>query len=149
MPGKMRSKQPKGMSPKHVRKSHLCRSSGNGDPIFPATSKEKLDAMSPESNKVVRNDARFKLAALDEEARAREIAAKRRLFSHPLHSPSSSDRAAVSPKKKIKKRNNKGEAVSPGSPDCGLSPSNPGRNGLRKSKGIIAYSPETNVQHVD
>ena len=63
--------------------------------------------------------------------------------------PGSSEQHTGSPTKKKKKNNNKGEVVSPGSPDCGLSPTNPGRDGLRKSKGVIAYSPEPKGERVD
>ena len=48
MPGK-RNKQPKGMSPKHARKAHVVRSSGNGDPIFCMASYAKYERLSPKS----------------------------------------------------------------------------------------------------
>ena len=63
--------------------------------------------------------------------------------------PGSSEPHTGSPTKKKKKKNNKGEVVSPDSPDCGLSPTNPGRDGLRKSKRVIAYSPEPKGERVD
>ena len=46
----------------------------------------------------------------------------------------------------------KGKVVSPYSPDCGLSVAhqgNPGRDGLKKSKGILAFSPEPKGERVD
>ena len=56
--------------------------------------------------------------------------------------PGSSEQHTGSPaKKKKKNNNNKGKVVSPYSPDCGLSPTNPGRDGLKKSKAILAFSP--------
>ena len=59
------------------------------------------------------------------------------------HTTGSSEQHTGSPakKKKKKKNNNKGKVVSPYSPDCGLSPTNPGRDGLKKSKAILAFSP--------
>ena len=68
----MRSKQPKGMSPKHVRKSHLVRSSGNDDPIFCETTFDKYYSMSPSSMNSFRDDTRGKLDHLDAEAAAAE-----------------------------------------------------------------------------
>ena len=48
------------------------------------------------------------------------------------------------------KRNNKGDEVTPGSPDCGLSPTNPGRDGTRKSRRLdLTFSPEKKVEPVD
>jgi hypothetical protein len=35
------------------------------------------------------------------------------------------------------------------SPDCSLSPTDPGRDGSRKSKRILAYSPEPKGERVD
>ena len=43
----------------------------------------------------------------------------------------------------------KGTAVLPDSPDCGLSPNNPGRDGTRSSRRLFAYSPEPKVEKVD
>ena len=47
------------------------------------------------------------------------------------------------------RKNNKGTAVRPDSPDCGLSPNNPGRDGTRSSRRLFAYSPEPKVEKVD
>jgi len=58
------SRNEKGMSPKHVRKSHVTRSSGTIDPIFCMTTLAKYDSMSPKSQKVVRDDTRLKLSKL-------------------------------------------------------------------------------------
>ena len=49
-----RKKQPKGMSPKHVRKAHIVRSSGNDDPIFCGTTFDKYYSLSPNSTESVR-----------------------------------------------------------------------------------------------
>ena len=68
------------MSPKHVRKSHLVRSSGNDDPIFCETTFDKYYSMSPSSMNSFRDDTRGKLDHLDAEAAAAETNAKRRLF---------------------------------------------------------------------
>ena len=51
-------KYTKGMSPKHVRKAHVTRSSGNDDPIFCKTTFEKYTSMSPKSQKAVRDDTK-------------------------------------------------------------------------------------------
>ena len=142
MPGsKQRSKQPKGMSPKHVRKAHVVRSSGNKDRIFCETTFEKYYGMSPSSMNSVRDDTRGKLDHLDAEAAAAETNAKRRLFGTAPGS-SAAHATSGSPMKKKKKTNNKGEIVPPDSPDCGLPEWHPARDGLRKSMRICAYSPE-------
>ena len=74
-----------------------------------------------------------------------ELKAKRQLFN--AAGSSAQHTAVVTPKKK---RNNKGDAVTLGSPDCGLSPTNPGRDGSRKSKRLdLTFSPEKKVEPVD
>jgi len=136
-----RKKQPKGMSPKHVRKAHVVHSSGNDDPIFCAATFSKYYSMSPNGMKSVRNDTRGKLAHLDAEAAAAETSAKRQLFGSPPGS-SAAHATSGSPMKKKKKTNNKGEVVPPDSPDCGLPEWHPARDGKRTSVRIAAYSPE-------
>ena len=141
MPGsKQRSKQPKGMSPKHVRKAHVVRSSGNDDPIFCDATFGKYYSMSPTGMKSVRSDTRGKLAHLDAEAAAAETSAKRQLFGSPPGS-SATHATSGSPMKKKMKINNKGEIVPPDSPDCGLPEWHPARDGKRTSVRIAAYSP--------
>ena len=134
------SRNEKGMSPKHVRKSHVTRSSGTIDPIFCMTTLAKYDSMSPKSQKVVRDDTRLKLSKLEAKAAQRETASKRRLFaSQPGSSPAHT--TCGSPNKK-KKNNNKGQTVAPNSPDCGLPGCHPKRDGTRSSLRIHAFSPE-------
>ena len=58
-------------------------------------------------------------------------------------------RRLLAPRRRRRTPRPYGKIVSPGSPDCGLSPTNPGRDGLRKSKGVIAYSPEPKGERVD
>ena len=145
MPGKMRSKQPKGMSPKHVRKSHLVRSSGNDDPIFCETTFDKYYSMSPSSMNSFRDDTRGKLDHLDAEAAAAETNAKRRLFGIAPGSSAAHATSGSPMKKKKKKTNNKGEIVPPDSPDCGLPEWHPARDGKRTSMRIAAYSPEKGI----
>ena len=133
------SRNEKGMSPKHVRKSHVTRSSGTVDPIFCKTTLAKYDSMSPKSQKVVRDDTRLKWSKLEAKAAERETASKRRLFaSQPGSSPAHT--TCGSPKKK--KKNNKGQTVAPDSPDCGLPGCHPKRDGTRSSLRIHAFSPE-------
>ena len=138
-------KHKKGMSPKHVRKAHVSRSTEIDAPIFCKTSKEKYDMMSPNSKSFTRTDTRKKLGILDEEAAEEEVSAKRKLFGL-----AGSSVAPGSPPKK-KKNNNKGEPVSPyaPSPPGALSPTNPGRDGSDKLKRITACSPGTTIKRVD
>ena len=124
----------KGMSPKHVRKAHVTRSSGNDDPIFCKTTFEKYTSMSPKSQKAVRDDTRVKLSNLDAEAAKSEKAAKRRLLFQQTGS-SAEHATSGSPKKK---KNNQGQTVAPDSPDCGLPVWHPGRDGTHSSLRIYA-----------
>ena len=94
---------------------------------------------------VRRSHAKKVLGQLDHDAAQTELKAKRQLFN--AAGSSAQHTAVVTPKKK---RNNKGDAVTPGSPDCGLSPTNPGRDGSRKSKRLdLTFSPEKKVEPVD
>ena len=138
-------KHTKGMSPKHVRKAHVSRSTEIDAPIFCKTSKEKYDMMSPNSKSFTRTDTRKKLGILDEEAAEEEVSAKRKLFG--LAGSSAAHAIPSSPKKK----NNKGQPVSPfaPTPDGALSPTNPGRDGSTKVKRILACSPEAKIERVD
>ena len=96
----------------------------------------------------VREHAKKVLNQLDHDAGQAELKAKRQLFKKFNAAGSSAHHTAVvTPKKK---RNNKGDAVTLGSPDCGLSPTNPGRDGSRKSKRLdLTFSPEKKVEPVD
>eukprot|EP00964_Phaeocystis_antarctica_P121103 scaffold84803_cov33-Phaeocystis_antarctica.AAC.3 len=97
-----RKKQPKGMSPKHVRKAHIVRSSGNDDPIFCGTTFDKYYPPEPQQHGVGPPDeARFKLDHLDAEAAAAETSAKRQLFGNPPGS-SAAHATSGSPMKKKK-----------------------------------------------
>ena len=125
--------KPKGMSPKHVRKAHIVRSSGKDDSIFCGTTFDKYYSLSPNSMESVRDDARGKLDHLD--AEAANTTAKRQLFGNP---PGSSAAHATSGSPMKKKNNNKGEIVAPDSPDCGLPEWHPARDGLRKSMRVCA-----------
>ena len=138
MPTK-RNKQPKGMSPKHVRKAHIVRSSGKDDSIFCGTTFDKYYSLSPNSMESVRDDARGKLDYLD--AEAANTTAKRQLFGNPPGSSAAHATSGSPIKKKKKKKNNKGEIVPPDSPDCGLPEWHPARDGKRTSVRIAAYSP--------
>ena len=141
-------KHTKGMSPKHVRKAHVARSTERDAPFFCKSSLEKLRTMSPKSQWRVIEDTDKKLALLRAEAGKNEASAKRKLFANQAGSSA----AHVSPgSPKNKKKNNKGERVSPyaRSPDGALSPNNPGRDGSSVGKRIAACSPQTKVQKVD
>jgi hypothetical protein len=131
--------QPKGMSPKHVRRAHITRSTGNDDPIFCVTTFDKYELMTAKDKKAVRDDTKKKLELLEAMAARDEMTAKRRLI-FPNKPGSSADHATSgSPPKK--KKNNKGDDVVPDSPDCGLTDWHPARDGTRSSKRIAAYSP--------
>ena len=138
-------KHTKGMSPKHVRKAHVARSTEYDAPIFCKTSKEKWDTMSPKSARSVIDDTATKLDILRTEAAEKEASAKRKLFG--LAGSSAAHAIPSSPKKK----NNKGQPVSPfaPTPDGALSPTNPGRDGSTKVKRILACSPEAKIERVD
>lgn len=145
-----RGEQPKGMSPKHARRAHVTRSTGNDEPIFCVCTLDAYLRMSPNDQKAVRDDTKKKLDYLQTKAKWDANAAKRRLI-FPGEPGSSAGRARDgSPKK-----NNKGEPVLPDSPDCGLSPWDPARDGIRSSKRIAAYSPSPEkgktkqAKHVD
>ena len=60
----------------------------------------------------------------------------------------SSEARASSPKT-TQKKNNKGQVVLPDSPDCGLSPTNPGRDGTRGSRRLYGWSPGLKFEKVD
>ena len=79
----------------------------------------------------VRARARKTLNQMEHEAGAQALAAKEKLFAGGAGS--SAQHTSTPPKKK----NNKGQVVMPYSPDCGLSPDNPGRHGRRSSRCII------------
>jgi len=132
-------KQPKGMSPKHVSRAHITRSTGNDDPIFCVTTFDKYERMTAKDKKAVRDDTKKKLELLEAMAARDEMTAKRRLI-FPNKPGSSADHATSGSPPKMKK-NNKGDSVVPDSPDCGLPDWHPGRDGKRSSKRIAAYSP--------
>jgi len=133
-------------SPKIVRKSHVAKSTAKSPSMYPKASASKYDTLSPNSQAGVVAEADGVSTYLKTRAKHHKGMAVARLFGQQ---PGSSEQHTGSPTKKKKKKNNKGEVVSPGSPDCGLSPTNPGRDGLRKSKGVIAYSPEPKGERVD
>ena len=132
-------KQPEGMSPKHVRRAHITRSTGNDDPIFCVTTFDKYERMTAKDKKAVRDDTKKKLELLEAMAARDEMTAKRRLI-FPNKPGSSADHATCGSPPKMKK-NNKGDHVVPDSPDCGLPDWHPARDGTRSSKRIAAYSP--------
>ena len=138
-------KHQKGMSPKLVRKVHVSRSTEHDAPMFCKTSKKKYDTMSPKSQSFVIEDTDQKLTSLRAEAAEKEASAKRKLFG--LAGSSAAHAIPSSPKKK----NNKGQPVSPfaPTPDGALSPTNPGRDGSTKVKRILACSPEAKIERVD
>ena len=134
MSPKHQSKLP---SPKHIRKSHVAKSTAKSPSMYPKASASKYDTMSPSSQAHVVAEADGVTKYLKERAKRHEAVAAAKLFGQQ---PGSSEQHTGSPAKK-KKKNNKGKVVSPYSPDCGLSPTNPGRDGLKKSKAILAFSP--------
>ena len=107
--------------------------------MYPKASASMYDTLSPQSQAVVVAEADGVSNYLKGRAKHDEAMAAAKLFGQQ---PGSSEQHTGSPaKKKKNNNNNKGKVVSPYSPDCGLSPTNPGRDGLKKSKAILAFSP--------
>ena len=107
----------------------------------PAASTER--SPSPNSQYTFRLRCRKTLVQLEDKAKQDEVKAHRELFKN---AGSSSAHHASPPKKKT---NNKGQVVTPYSPDCGLSPGNPGRDGLRSSRAILCMTPPSKKKKVE
>ena len=136
-----------GTSPVHVRRGHVAHSTENSPPIFPKTSKNKYGRLSPRTKKAVLDRTKKTWDLLMHDAAAEEHAAKKALFAGGSGGAgSSAEHASSTPKKKP---NNKGQVVAPHSPDCGLSPGNPGRDGLRSSRAILCMTPPSKIKMVD
>ena len=127
-----RSKKKITTSPVLVRRGHVVKSTENSPPMFPKTSITKYQNLSPRAKGEVRARARKTLNQMEHDAGAQALAAKEKLFAGGAGS--SAQHTSTPPKKKV---NNKGQVVVPYSPDCGLSPDNPGRHGRRSSRCII------------
>ena len=125
-------------SPKLIRKAHVAKSTAKSPSMYPKASASMYDTLSPQSQAVVVAEADGVSNYLKGRAKHDEAMAAAKLFGQQ---PGSSEQHTGPPTKK--KNNNKGKVVSPDSPDCNLSPTNPGRDGSRKSKRMLAYSPES------
>ena len=107
--------------------------------MFPESTVEKYNRLSPRGKKNFRERCKKTLDQLEYAAAQDKLDAHRAMFE----GASSAARTDSPPKTK---KNNKGTAVLPDSPDCGLSPNNPGRDGTRSSRRLFAYSPEPKVR---
>ena len=75
------SKVAKGLSPKHVRNSHLCRSTTHKcAPVFPLATQEQYDAMTNLNKKKFRQAARRTVDKLDQLAAEEKTSAQKNLF---------------------------------------------------------------------
>ena len=101
-------------SPKIVRKSHVAKSTAKSPSMYPKASASKYDTLSPNSQAGVVAEADGVSTYLKTRAKHHKGMAVARLFGQQ---PGSSEQHTGSPTKK-KKKNNKGEVVSPDSPDC-------------------------------
>ena len=117
-------KNKKPVTPTHVRRACLARSTKNSPPIFPEASWEKYKTLSPNSQEhfVARGDK--SLGQLKHTLKQRKLKAQAELFKPPMSpdapGPSKSPEASTPKKKRAN------AFVS--SPDSGLSPDNPGRD---------------------
>ena len=124
-------------------KACIVRSVKKDAPMFPEASISKFERLSPNSQYTFRLRCRKTLVQLEDKAKQDEVKAHRELFKN---AGSSSAHHASPPKKKT---NNKGQVVTPYSPDCGLSPGNPGRDGLRSSRAILCMTPPSKKKKVE
>ena len=102
--------------------------------------------LSPSGQKNIYDRGRKTLDQLDYIIKQDKLKAQRVLFADAA---GSSQKHASSPKTTTQKKNNKGQVVLPDSPDCGLSPTNPGRDGTRGSRRLYGFSPKRKVETAD
>ena len=132
-------------SPVHVRRSCVAKSTKNAPSIFPELTIDQFLGLSPIGQKNIYDRGKKTLDQLDDMTKQNKLKAQRVLFANAA---GSSEAHASSPKT-TQKENNKGQRVIPYSPDCGLSPTNPGRDGLRGSRCLFGFSPERKVEKAD
>lgn len=118
-------------SPKHVRRGCLARSVKKTPGILPDCTIDKYYSVSPTTRSAFVKAAKESVKFLEEEQEEEKAQAQRELFKGKggAGPSTSSDEAG-------KRKKNK-PPDSPGSPDCGLPASHPGRDGKRKSRRII------------
>ena len=149
----------KGLSPKHVRDSHLCRSTTHKcAPVFPLATQKQYDAMTNLNKKKFRTAARLTVDKLDQLAVEEKTFARKNLF-HPCswadpstcqlddgpQAGSSHAHAAIGSPNKKPKAEPKGW-----SPDSNLPAKHPARDGLRpKYRKHVGFTPEKKYDPVD
>ena len=151
----------KGLSPKHVRNSHLCRSTTHKSaPVFCLATGEQYDALTFANKKKFREAGRCTLDKLDQQAAEEKTRAQKNLF-HPArwsdqkvpqdstdHGPqagSSRTHAAIRSPNKKRKAEPEGW-----SPDSTLPAKHWGRDGLRpKYRVHVDFTPEKKYDPVD
>ena len=150
----------KGLSPKHVRNSHLCRSTTHKSaPFFPLATGEQYDALTFANKKKFRAAGRCTLDKLDQQAAEEKTRPQKNLF-HPCswaepksacqtdHGPqagSSRTHAAIRSPNKKRKAEPEGW-----SPDSTLPAKHWGRDGLRpKYRAHVGFTPEKKYDPVD
>ena len=153
------SKVAKGLSPKHVRNSHLCRSTTHKcAPVFPLATQEQYDAMTNLNKKKFRQAARRTVDKLDQLAAEEKTSAQKNLFrpcswadprtcqtDHGPQAGSSHAHAAICSPNKKPKAEPKGW-----SPDSTLPAKHPARDGLRsKHRMYVGFTPEKKFDPVD
>ena len=134
----------KPVTPTHVRKGCVAKSTNKSPQLFPEGSHTTYGRLSPGSKKTFCRRAKKTLDLLEDAAKEETLNAQRNLFGNAAGS--SAEHTKLTPKKKT---NRKGDVIEPDSPDCGLSPTNPGRDGSRSSRRIQAYSPDPKAEPID
>ena len=118
-------------SPVHVRRSCVAKSTKKEPSVFPELTMDQFLGLSPSGQKNIYDRGKKTLNQLDDIIKQDKLAAQRMLFANAAgssHAHTSSPK--TTPKKDKKKKRMKAEPEG-WSPDCGLSPGNPKRDGHR------------------